>query len=444
MKAGFSRLDITPPLGAKLAGYFHLRPAEGITTPLYVNAVAFADNEGSTAVVLTLDILELMMRDTDVIRDMIVQRTGLDRDKILICCTHTHLGPEVSGMLFEPDQVYNDFFRRKICDAVKLAIDDMKEATAYTAKGMAEGISFIRLFRLTNGGTKTHASANDPDVVGPVGEPDETLGLVKFVREGAPDIAIVNFQTHPDVVGKLNFNYDWPGYVREYLENALCDVADGMGVKAMCINGTQGDVNHVNRFELRERRGGINRAKHMARVIVGNVLGMYTYADEANTDKVFGKQKRIMVDAILPTKEQLETSYEIVKYYGNGTEEERAALKAQNLPFHDISIAKRHLRMEHEPPVLPLDVSCVGIGDIAFVGFPGEPFCDIGRKAKEGSPFKMTMVSCCANGSEGYFATEEVFTTGGYESSTARFVQGTAEKLRDASIELTNEIKNSI
>ena len=105
MKAGFARLDITPPLGAKLAGYFHLRPAQDITTNLYANAVAFADEEGKTGVVVTLDILELMMRDTDVIRDMIVERVGLDRNAVMICCTHTHLGPEVSGMLFEPDKL---------------------------------------------------------------------------------------------------------------------------------------------------------------------------------------------------------------------------------------------------------------------------------------------------------------------------------------------------
>lgn len=440
MKAGFSRLDITPPLGTKLAGYFHLRPAEGITTPLYANAVAFSDDEGDTAVIVTLDILELMMRDTDPIRDLIVERTGLDRDKIMICCTHTHLGPDVSGMLFEPDRVYNEIFYKKICDAVVLAIADLKDAVAYTAKGKAEGISFIRLFRLKDGGTKTHATADDPEVMCPVGEPDETLGLVKFVRQGASDIAIVNFQTHPDVVGKLNFNYDWPGYVREFLENALCDVADGRGVKAICINGTQGDVNHVDRFEKKERKHGIDRAKHMARVIVGNVLGMYTYADEVRTDKVFGRQKRIMVDTILPTEKEIELSYKVVEIFGDGTKPERVALAESDLELKDIAVAKRHIRMEHEPPILPLDVTCIGIGDIAFVGFPGEPFCDIGRKTKENSPFAMTMVSCCANGSEGYFATENVFTSGGYESATARFVQGTAEKLRDTAIELTHEI----
>ena len=54
MKAGFSRLDITPPFGYNLVGYFHARPADGILTPLYVNAVVVDDGETKAALV-TLD-----------------------------------------------------------------------------------------------------------------------------------------------------------------------------------------------------------------------------------------------------------------------------------------------------------------------------------------------------------------------------------------------------
>ena len=305
MKAGFARLDITPPLGVNLSGYFHYRAASDVTTPLYANAVAFADDNGAKAVIVSVDILELMAKDTDPIRDMISEKTGINRDRIMICCTHTHFGPDVSGVFFPVGDGYKEMFCKKLCDVATLAVADLKDAVAYAAKGKAEGISFIREYKLIDS-----ELGFVPENMIPIGEPDETLGLIKFVREGASDIAIVNFQTHPDVCGEYKFNYDWPGYVRKFLEEALCDVADGKGVSAICINGAQGDVNHVDIFN---KRGGDKHAQHMARVIVGGVLGIYTYAEEIKTDKVFGGYKRIMANAVIPSEEEIKLSHELAK-----------------------------------------------------------------------------------------------------------------------------------
>ena len=53
------------------------------------------------------------------------------------------------------------------------------------------------------------------------------------------------------------------------------------------------------------------------------------------------------------------------------------------------------------------------------------------------------MVSCCANGSEAYFPTENFEVTDKFESRD-RVERGTAERLRDAAIELTKELKESL
>ena len=44
LKAGFSRLDVTPPLGSDLSGYFYRRLAKGVHDPLYLNALAIAND----------------------------------------------------------------------------------------------------------------------------------------------------------------------------------------------------------------------------------------------------------------------------------------------------------------------------------------------------------------------------------------------------------------
>ena len=56
LKAGFARLDMTPPLGSPMAGYFEYREAEGILDPLELNALAVSDGE-NTVVIVTADIL---------------------------------------------------------------------------------------------------------------------------------------------------------------------------------------------------------------------------------------------------------------------------------------------------------------------------------------------------------------------------------------------------
>ena len=42
-KAGFSRVDITPPLGVYMPGYYQARHAKEILDPLQINCVAFSD-----------------------------------------------------------------------------------------------------------------------------------------------------------------------------------------------------------------------------------------------------------------------------------------------------------------------------------------------------------------------------------------------------------------
>ena len=58
LTAVFARLDITPPLGTRVAGYFSARYTKGVLDPLYVRAVAFGEGDKS-AVVLSLDLVSL-------------------------------------------------------------------------------------------------------------------------------------------------------------------------------------------------------------------------------------------------------------------------------------------------------------------------------------------------------------------------------------------------
>jgi len=49
-KAGFARVDATPPLGIPIVGYFHKRIADGVLDPLYLDCVAVSDGTNNALI----------------------------------------------------------------------------------------------------------------------------------------------------------------------------------------------------------------------------------------------------------------------------------------------------------------------------------------------------------------------------------------------------------
>ena len=88
------------------------------------------------------------------------------------------------------------------------------------------------------------------------------------------------------------------------------------------------------------------------------------------------------------------------------------------------------------PDHLDILISSVAIGDsLAFAGVPCEPFVDIGRDIKAGSPFRATLVSCLVNGSEGYIPSTKAHHEGGYEGLSSRFKAETGDRMAAAQVE---------
>ena len=90
-KAGFARVDITPPLGTYMPGYYQERHAKEILDPLQINMVAFSDGK-TTALVAQYDTEALSVPVADMMCDAITKATGVPRDAILLHASHTHDG----------------------------------------------------------------------------------------------------------------------------------------------------------------------------------------------------------------------------------------------------------------------------------------------------------------------------------------------------------------
>ena len=332
----------------------------------------------------------------------------------------------------------NDNITRSIKKASGDGATDIMEEITYegygpSSHGEAKGISFIRRFRKKDGSAVTNPSAKMMDqIVGPIGEPDERVTLVKLQREEDSEILIVHFATHPDVIGGTGICPDWPGFMRDAVERSLIDSSNGKGVRVIFFNGAQGDVNHHDKMNGIIRKG-VEHSRHMGLVLAGTVLACYTYGTPIKCEKVFYKQATAKVGVAKGSAEQVKIASQIQERYLKNED-------ISDFPF-SIVMARKYLRLEECEPQIDLNVACVGFGDVAFVGLPGEPFTQIGRDIKASSPFSVTMPCCNANGSEGYFPTDEALNEAGYESQSSLFLPGVATKLIDTSLKTLQQIK---
>ena len=94
-----------------------------------------------------------------------------------------------------------------------------------------------------------------------------------------------------------------------------------------------------------------------------------------------------------------------------------------------VAEACRMIRLEHGPEYFPLNLTAIKIGDVAFLGIPGEPFTGIGIEIKKAEGWKMVCPTCITNGYNGYFPMKDSYDEGGYEARSSIYKAGVAEKI---------------
>src|SRR6478736_2462960 len=92
LKCGFSEVDITPPLGNPIPGYFENRISSGVKDALYAKACV-VDADQNVIAFLVLDCIDLRRIDVGRIRERVHAATGIAPEQTMVSATHTHTGP---------------------------------------------------------------------------------------------------------------------------------------------------------------------------------------------------------------------------------------------------------------------------------------------------------------------------------------------------------------
>jgi hypothetical protein len=455
--AGYAKTDITPPLGVFMPGYYHDRWAKEVLDPLEAVCVAFSDGK-TKALVFQLDTEAVSDAVANDMRDAIVKATGIDRNAIIIHASHTHDGGHLAmkqkagaSSVGRGENALSDIYRRmsisRVADAAVNAIRDLKPAKLSYQRSVAKRISFGRRYVMKDGKVRTNPGVNNPDIVKPYGPPpDEEVQVLRIDCEGANPICVINFQTHPDVVGNETLTADWPGLTRTVFEAATFGKT-----RCMVLNGTQGDVNHVNVMPRPGERNGLKRdfddvdrgyehAWHMANVLAGSALSVWMKCIPLEA----GDVRFATIDVRVPANKAKDSDEKNLAWAQDVWKKHKAG---EELPWKgmerttEVARAGRIIRMSNHADYHDLPLYGIAIGKaVAFGGFPGEPFNDIGKLVKQKSPFAMTMLTCLTNGSRGYFPFSDAYKTGGYESATSPFGPSVADDLVAGQLKLMNSL----
>ena len=453
LQVGFARVNVNPPLGAPINGYFKNRYVEGVRDDLEANALAL-QVEDAKVVLISIDNCLINAATCLPLREHVAEVTGLSVDNIFIHTTHTHTAPTIGNNSHadtETDEAttllneYHRFIRRRLGDVARLALADCKDAKMGWSVGEAPNISFVRRFRMKDGKVRTNPGVGNPDILHPIGDVDERVNVLRFDR-AEDSIVLANFGCHPDTVGGSMISADWPGFARRRLEKALDNV------KCIFFNGAEGDVNHVN---VKATKGDFNdmfndfddvargygHARHMGNVVAGAILQVFDKVNYEDVDTLRVLQRTAKLPSNMPTAEELPLAHKYNDLHIAGRDED--------IPFKGMELttvvaeAGRMVALENGPEYFDLGLGAVALGNIALFAIPGEPFTGIGRGLKEAEGWTLVLPMCLTNGSQGYFPMKDAYVEGGYEARSSRYKVGTAEQIIIEGTQMLNELRNS-
>lgn len=365
---GFGQADISPQVSTYLRGYGEPREermSTGVSERLYVNCVAFTDEDGKTILFMSMDLLLAYKSFARPIREAVAEATGVPFDQVMLHCTHNHSGPDPTDVL------YSQIVHEASIQAAIAAMADRAPAKMYTGFSRHDGINFVRHYLLTDGNYQGEAVGNVPknQLVGHTDTPDNLLQVVKFERENAKPVVLVNWQGHPrgtEPNAHTVSTSNYPGVLRQTVEAELdCYCVFVLGGSGNLNNASQipGESIYENYIEL---------GKGLGQRVIDTVATL----EEAQTGKVH----------------ILREDYSYVD---------------TTCPLYAFSL-----------------------GDLAFVTAPFEIFDTNAVRVRESSQFKMTFYASCSNESHGYLATPKSYSYYAYESGSNPM--GIAEEVEQA------------
>lgn len=366
LRAGVGRVNVTPPVGAWMAGYppelgkvdefpdnikgfvGRKKPSTGAHDPLWAKALVLDNGEERTAIV-SIDTLVVTKAFTDLVRQEAQRRWGIPPQNLLINTTHTHSAPDVFGLHSPRSETLEKQLYDGVVGALGAACAGLVDAKIGLGRGRAGDVVINR---------RDLSAATDQEIA--------------VLRVDGPDdlpIAIVAKVTcHPVIMDYANLLYS-------------ADLCAGMYTTVEAIHPT------ALSFYLNGCAGNINPARFpystRQNIYIDQTAENYpvywgSFEEAARAGRVLGYE-------VLRVVEEISTWTSPIRLHGE--------LQIVDMPLksrHDRDIFIKFLGIppHFAEPAMRSDffstnVQALVIGPITFVALPGEPFVETGMVIKQ-------------------------------------------------------------
>jgi len=474
LHAGFARIDITPvkasvPIGGH--GATEYRMSARVETPLYANVIALANGD-EHCVYLSLDIIGVRTEPLELYRAAINEATGMPRDRIFICASHTHSGPDLKSELPSAVQYREEYLRDRLVEGAKRALADLKPAKlsygATTAGRPGAWLNHDRHYYSVPVEKRDNYAPEDLVLavgklnvwnkdsgycpVQHVEEADHSIQLMRFERDAADDIVLVNFAAHStfaDTRLRPCINADHPGELVKRLEELVPDTkcAYFQGCCGNLVPGTQIEEEGIwgVTYPPSSPVKGLT-CRHVSQSAYGAMTAGYAFKaltqcmKPSETDTLSFVQRTHMGRCDHRRDDLAEKAEQALEVYNREGHTPAASEWCAKFGLGSVYTCGAIVRKSKLPEALPIEVNAIRIGDCAITTLPFEPFSSIGEHIKERSPFAMTFVNGYACGYHCYLPNKTV-DPDSYEGSTTIYMPGTDEELEDTLTDMLKELK---
>jgi len=430
LRAGTAEVDITPPVGAALAGSYTNRYATGTHDPLHAKAVV-VEQGGTKVAMVACDLVSLPRELSEDARAIVAKKIGLAGDHVMISATHAHTTPVILtnpsryNLEGEPKRIAEEYTKdlpAKIADAILRANAALQPVQMRAGVGEETTLGFNRRYFMKDGSVGWNPANLNPNIARPAGPVDHGLPVLYFESaDEKPVAAYVNFGVHQDTTGGLLFSADY-----SYTLGKILKLAKGDDFFTLFTIGAAGNVNHID-VSRRQPQGGYTEAARVGAVLAGDVLKTIQTAPVVAAPVIRVSDRIVKIPVPRYSETEIAAAKRVQASFG----------KPGAAPFLELVKAARVLELNarHGEP-LDAEVQVFTFGDqVAVVGFPGEMFAEFGLTLKEDSPFPVTIVAELANGAFTYIPNRIAYEEGNYEPTSSRLPEGGGEMLLDSAEE---------
>lgn len=409
MKISWFKCDITPEIGTKISGYAMEDISMSQWSQLLMTGL-LVDDEKNKVLLISCDLLCMDIEYIHKFRKMCGDILGIPPEAVMLTFTHTHGAPQTNSEPGYPNHLnipYMEMLERSLkkeCEKLlsspqkiecnvffySLNVDENRNRRVMTADNHAGFLPHL---------AELHSLAD--------GFVDQELGCIMFFPADNsifPVYIIANYAAHPLAAhalgtGGRRISADYPAPFREY-------VTQETGAECMFISGACGNM--IPKKDELGSHAASEMGKHLGEGVLRSLID-----STRNAERFLMKSPS--VGAICRTiRVPLRNSYRD---------------NPKNLVPRDLGKKE-----------IDLEIQCLAIGDVCFVGTPGEWCAELGAEIKWHGAFRKNFISFGATGYQDYMCPGNFLLQGGYEAKKQNFAPRSSIAMVKTAVDATYEL----